>query len=208
MKYSKKTNLASICQIQSGYTARNRLEPVVEGGVPAIQLRDLNGEEDYDPAGAVLYPLAPSFERYWAGPGDVLFRSRGERNTAVVIAPDSNAAAIAILPLIVLRPNKNLVDSRYLAWAINHSITQRYLDKCALGTNIRMIPKAALDELEVELPDLETQRLITSIDTLARREHQLAHELADRNFELTGLALLKQTQRAHRNTIATKGEPS
>jgi hypothetical protein len=195
MRYSKKT-LSSICEVQSGYTARGRLEPVLAGGVPAIQLRDLKGEDPFDPSVAALYQLDQSFDRYWAKAGDVLFRSRGDRNTAVVIAPESAGAAIAVLPLIVLRPNRDVVDPRYLAWAINHPPAQRHFDKCALGTSMRMIPKAALDDLEVELPDLGTQKLIVELDALARHEHELAYELADKKLELMGFALLQQAQRA------------
>lgn len=194
MRYSQKT-ISSICQVQSGYTARGRLEPVLEGGVPAIQLRDLQGEDPLDPSSASLYQLDQSFDRYWAKAGDVLFRSRGDRNTAVVIAPESTGAAIAVLPLIILRPNRDVIDPRYLAWAINHPLAQRYFDKCALGTSMRMIPKAALDNLEVELPDLGTQKLIVEVDALARREHELTHELADKKFELVGFALLHRAQR-------------
>jgi len=196
MNYSHKKRLAAICKVQSGYTARTGLKDTAQGGVPAIQLRDLKGEEDFDPATAPVYPLGPSFERYWASAGDVLFRSRGDRNTAVVVAPESKKAAVAILPLIVLRPNRDTVDSRYLAWFINQPATQRYFDASARGTAMRMIPKAAIDDLEVDLPDIPTQRLIVSIDALARCEHALAYQLADRKLELTKFALLAQVRKA------------
>ena len=87
MIYSKKT-ISAICDVQSGYTARSGLKTAPEGGVPTVQLRDLRGEDDFDPASAPLYPLGESLEHYWARAGDLLFRSRGERNTAVLIAPD------------------------------------------------------------------------------------------------------------------------
>jgi hypothetical protein len=191
-----KTALSAICDVQSGYTARSGLKTVPEGGVPTVQLRDLRGEDDFDPASAPLYPLGESLEHYWAGAGDLLFRSRGERNTAVLIAPDSTKAAVAILPLIVLRPKRDVVDSRYLAWFIKQPEAQRYFDKCAHVTAQRMIPKACLDDLEVELPDLDTQRLIAEIDALARREYTLAHQLADKKLELTSFALLQQVRKA------------
>src|SRR5262249_5491584 len=128
--------------------------------------------------------------------GDLLFRSRGNRNTAVMIAPDSTEAVVAILPLIVLHPNRDIVDSRYLAWFINQPGTQRYFHRFARGTRLRMIPKACLDDLEVELPDRGTQRLIVEIHALARREHTLAHQLADKQLELTSFALLQQVRKA------------
>lgn len=215
MIYSAKTaRLASICEVQSGYTARTRLEPTHKGGVPGVQLRDLRGEDDFDPAGAPLYELGPSFERYWAGPGDILFRSRGERNTAVLVQTENKGAAIAILPLIVLRPNRDVVDPRYLAWFINQPVSQRYFDKCARGTNIRMIPKACLDDLEVPLPDLAKQRLVAEIDALARRECALMIQLAEKKKEFASFVLLEQVRNArpHGNgtgrSVARRRQPA
>ncbi len=196
MIYGRKTKLRDISEVQSGYTARTALKPAAKGGVQAIQLRDLQGEEDFDLASAPYYPLEPSYERNLVRGGDVLFRSRGQRNTAVVMDPSSKAAAVAILPLIVLRPNRELVDPRYLAWFINQPTTQRYFNTCAHGTSLRMIPKACLDDLEVELPELSTQRLIVEIDGLARREHALANRLADKRLELMSFALLSQARKA------------
>lgn len=197
MVYSTKSvKLSTVCQVQTGYTARSRLEPAEDGGVPAIQLRDLRGDEDYDPSDAPLYELGPSFGRYWAKPGDVLFRSRGEQNTAVAIAPGAKGAAIAVLPLIILRPKPDIIDTRYLAWFINQPASQRYFDKCARGTRLRMIPKGCLDDLEVAVPDLATQRLVAELAALARREHELAVRLADKKLELTSFALLAQVRDA------------
>jgi hypothetical protein len=194
MTYSIKNALSAICDVRIGYTARQGLK-TTPGGIRAIQLRDLHEEDDLDPASAPLYPLDPSLkQRYSAGAGDLLFRSRGNRNTAVMIAPDSTEAVVAVLPLIVLRPNRDVVDSRYLAWFINQPRTQRYFHRYARGTRLRMIPKACLDNLEVELPDFGTQRLIVEIHALARREHTLAHQLADKKLELTSFALLRQAK--------------
>lgn len=197
MSYRHKIEkLSSLCEIQTGYTARTGLEPTAKGGVPAIQLRDLRGDEDFDPSGAPQYALGPSFDRYWAKPGDILFRSRGERNTAVAIAPDAKGAAIAVLPLIILRPATAVAEGKYLAWYINQPETQRYFDKCARGTGLRMIPKACLDDLEVPVPDLATQKLIVAIDALARHECALTHQLAEKKLQLTGFALLRQVRNA------------
>ena len=55
MSYSTKSPLTAICAVKSGYTARSGLETDPEGGIPAIQLRDLHGEDDLDPAFAPLY---------------------------------------------------------------------------------------------------------------------------------------------------------
>lgn len=54
-------------------------------------------------------------------PDDVVFHSRGEQNTATVLDERLREPALAALPLMVLRPNRNVVSPEYLAWAINQS---------------------------------------------------------------------------------------
>lgn len=188
--------LSTICETKSGFTARSRLDAIADGGTRAVQLRDLSGEGDFDPASAPRYQLASSFERYWAVAGDVLFRSRGERSTAVCVAPDTEARAVAILPLIILRPDANRLDGRYLAWFINQPEAQRHFDKCARGTSLRMIPKGCLEDLDVPIPDLNTQRLVVEIDRLAQRESSLMARLSEKKQEFTSFALLEQVRKA------------
>lgn len=206
--------LSEICEIQSGYTARARLDPVESGGVPALQLRDIQRRGEFDPEDIPLYQLSGGFDRYWAGGGDVLFRSRGDQNTAVTIKPGTAKAAIAIQPLMILRPASELVDSGYLAWFINQPQTQRYFDSCARGTSMRMIPKPCIEDLDVILPDLETQRRIVEIDRLAQRERDLMHDLAEKRKSFISFALLEQARKTqpHGNgagrSVARRQKPS
>ncbi|GLS37824.1 hypothetical protein GCM10010869_34180 [Mesorhizobium tianshanense] len=195
--------LPATSDIQSGYTARTGLSATADGGVPAIQLRDVKDEGAFDPSGLPRYALSGSFDRYWAGAGDILFRSRGERNTATMIAPEAQGAAIAMLPLLILRPHRDIVEPAYLAWFINQPETQRYFDKCARGTRLRMIPKRCLDELEVPVPDLQTQLLIVEIDALARRERELAQRLSELKSEYLSFALLAHVRNAQRHDNET-----
>jgi len=193
----KHTKLSNICSIQTGFTARARLEPMEAGGVPAIQLRDLGESEAFEPVELPSYALAGNLERYWVGPGDILFRSRGEQNTAVTIVPDAKPA-IAVLPLLVLRPKRELVDPHYLTWFINQPKAQQYFDSCARGTRLRMISRPCLENLEVVVPDLATQRLVTEIDRLARRECTLMTELTEKKKRFTSFVLLDRVQNAER----------
>jgi len=203
----KPMRLSDLCTIQSGYTARSRLEPIAQGGVPAIQLGDVRADSDLDPVELPLYQLAGGFDRYWAGAGDVLFRSRGEQNTAVAIKAGANVAAIVIQPLMILRPDAGKVDPEYLAWFINQPEAQRYFDSCARGTSLRMIPKPCLEGLEVDVPDMATQRAVVEIDRLARRERQLMHELAEKRKAFTSFALLRRVRNAqpHGNGTGRSG---
>lgn len=181
-----------VCTIHTGYTARGRLEPVESGGIPTIQLRDFASDGRVDPARFARVQLDGLVERYLVRAGDVIFRSRGERNTASALDDRLREPAVAVLPLLVLRPKRNVVTPEYLAWVINQPPAQRHFDSAARGTNIRMIPRSGLDDLELDVPDLVTQKTIVAVDILAERERELAILAANRRRTLTSLILAER----------------
>ena len=181
--------VGELCSLHTGLTARGRLAATSKGGVPAIQLSDVGFGGVVSGRALLSYEIQEAPDRYYVTGGEVLFRSRGVLNAAAVVSGDLNGPAIAIAPLIIMRPNPALIVPAYLAWAINQPEAQRRLGGEAQGTNLRMIPKAALERLEICVPDIETQNLIVSIDALARREAELMHDLADRRLQFHNLIL-------------------
>jgi restriction endonuclease S subunit len=133
-------------------------------------------------------------DRYLVRAGDVLFRSRGERNTAVAIDERFGEPALAVLPLMILRPRLGVVTPQYLAWAINQPQAQRQFDVVACGTNMRMVPRASLEQLEIDLPDIETQRKIVAIDVLSERELTLTFLASEKRKELTSRILSERAR--------------
>lgn len=184
--------LPDICSIHIGYTARARFEPAADG-VLAIQLRDV-AEGGIDIAHLTRVQIGERIDRYLVQAGDVLFRSRGERNSAVALDERFVEPAIAVSPLMMLRPNPAAVIPEYLAWAINQTEAQRHFDTAARGTTIRMVPKASLDDLHIDVPDLATQRRIVVVDDLAARERALTHLLADTKRDLTNRLLAERAK--------------
>lgn len=181
--------LRDLCHIHSGYTARGRLSPLSEGGTPAIQLRDVGSEGEGLSRPLQKYDLGDLSDRYFVRGGEVVFRSRGEPNTATVVANDLVEPAAVIVPLMVMRPNKERILPEYLAWAINHPDAQRRLGAEAQGTSLRMISMAVLERLDIAVPDLQTQRRIVDLDALAKSEGRLLRTLATRREQLTSLIL-------------------
>jgi hypothetical protein len=197
--------LPNICEIRSGYTARGRLEVAQSGGVLAIQLGDVAPEGRVQVGHLTRLQIDVPPDRYFVGAGDVLFRSRGEKTTAAAIPQEFPEAALALLPLIVLRPLQGSLLPEYLAWAINQAPAQRHLEASARGTSMRMIPRAAFDDLNIDVPDLHTQRLIVETAELAGRERKLASEIADKRHQLVHAALVAAaTHRAHSVERKTK----
>lgn len=193
--------LPDVCTIHSGYTARGRLEDADDGGVLTIQLGDISADGIIHPERLTRVQLEGLPDRYFVRTGDVVFRSRGERNTASVLDDRLREPALAVLPLLVLRPKIDVVMPEYLAWAINQPPAQRHFDLAARGTNIRMIPRSSLDDLNLEIPDIETQAKIVAIDALAEQERALALLVAERRRRMLSMIL---GERANRLRPATR----
>jgi hypothetical protein len=181
--------LAELSDIHSGYTARGRLEPLPEGGVPALQLRDVGTEGATPGPDFQRYDLGKLPDRYFVRGGEVVFRSRGEPNAAAAIRDPLPEPAVVIVPLVIVRPDRARVLPEYLAWAINQPDAQRRLGAEAQGTSLRMIPMAVLENLEIAVPDLPTQKRIVELNALARQEGKLLQQLAARREELVSAIL-------------------
>ena len=194
--------LAEVCTTRLGYTARARLE-ASGTGVLAIQLRDM-AEDGLDIAGLSRVLIKESIDRYLVQAGDVLFRSRGERNSAVALDDRFAEPAVAVSPLMVLRPMRDIISADYLAWAINQPEAQRHFDLTARGTSIRMVSKASLDELNIDVPDSPTQRRIVAAHDLAARERALTHLLADTKQDLLNRILAERAKSKRTQTTTPK----
>jgi hypothetical protein len=181
--------LTETCSIYTGYTARGRLEPAQSGGVPVIQLRDISGDGGVDAPQLTRIDLSGVLDRYFVRAGDVIFRSRGERNTASALDERFSEPAVAVLPIMILRPKLGVIIPQYLAWAINQPAAQRQLNTAACGSKMRMVPRSSLEHLDVDVPDLETQHKIVAVDALSEREQTLAILAAQKHKKLTSLIL-------------------
>jgi restriction endonuclease S subunit len=194
--------IADVSDIHSGYTARGRLDPVQGGGVPAMQLRDVGVTGDLTVKGLQRYDLGLLSGRYFVSGGEVVFRSRGEPNIAVAIPDPLPEPVVVTVPLVIVRPNGRRILPEYLAWAINQPDAQRTLGEEAQGTGLRMIPMAALGDLEIALPDLQTQKRIVELDILARQEGQLLRQLAARRETLVSAILGDAAKAADQKEIS------
>jgi hypothetical protein len=184
--------LVDVCAIQTGYTARGRLESVEQGGMLALQLRDILPNGRVSTTSLLRTQIEGPFERYVARPGDVVFRSRGERNTAAVIEGSIPEPVLALLPLMILRPDPAVLSGAYLAWALNQEPAQRHFEEEAQGTSLRMVSRSALENLKIAVPSLETQQKILRVNALAEQERELAEQLTLKHYELIHRVLIER----------------
>jgi len=182
--------LSEVCDIQTGYTARGRLEAVDVDGVPVISLRDFGSDGVVRASELQRVQIQAPDKRYYVSAGDVVFRSRGERNTAFALGSDFQESSVAVLPLMIIRSKTGNIIPEYLAWLINSPRSQSYFDAEAQGTSMRMISKSTLDDLDVVIPEVSIQQKIVEVAGLASRERELLSSLANKRARLISASLL------------------
>lgn len=183
--------LSEVVDIRPGYLTRKGVEPKESGSHCLLQIRDFNRER------TVLYP--EGFVRFTPenlssvepiGAGDIVFLAKGANNFAyaVDVLPTPTLAASYFF---VVRP-KSAILPAYLAWFLNQESTRRELSKLASsGVRMPVVRKAVLENLEIPVPSLTTQKNIVELNCLMIGEQSLMNELAEKKRMLVSAACMK-----------------
>lgn len=115
-------------------------------------------------------------EKHLLKEGDVLFAAKGTKNFAVVFE-NHNEPAVASTSFFVIRLSDKRVLPQFLAWFLNNPTTQVLLKGQAIGTSIPSISKQVLENLEITIPSVETQRTILQITKLRAKEKVLKQQI-------------------------------
>lgn len=128
---------------------------------------------------SVLHPDLKALgisEKHKLKDGDVLFAAKGTKNFATVYE-HHNEPAVASTSFFIMRlTNKNLLPE-FLAWFLNSQPTQTLLKGQAIGTSIPSISKQVLENLEIAVPSIETQKAILQITQLRNKEKSLKQKI-------------------------------
>lgn len=114
-------------------------------------------------ASSVLPTSAPSRARQLVESGDVLISSVRPNLNAVAVVPDSLDGATASTGFVVLRPKRQLIDSRYLFhWVRGDQFVTAMVAR-STGANYPAVTESVVRDSVVPLPSLEEQRHIATI---------------------------------------------
>jgi hypothetical protein len=186
--------LGQVASIRMGYPFRSRLEHDAAGAIAVVQMKDIDDASLLHLEDAVRVNMPDFNEHHLIRQGDLVFRSRGRTNSVALISEDVGPAVLAA-PMLLIRPVDVL--PAYLLWYINLPAIQAALAAQAEGTAVRMISKAALEQLVIEVPPLETQRRIVEIGQLAHLEAKITTKLMDRRKALIDGILMRKAQDTH-----------
>ena len=180
--------LGDLCLIQSGFSARSRLDPQTDGTL-ALQQGCVTAAGQLDLSFASFVDPGVGSTQHAVATGDVLLRSRGNVVSAWAVDEKVQGPAIALLPLYILRPDTDILDPGYLAWLLMQGAARTYFARESVGSNIQMIKKPVIAALPIELPALPTQRGIAKIADLATQQQSLETRLTALRLEHTNLQL-------------------
>ena len=175
--------LKDIALVQMGLAFRSRIEPEADGTVAVIQMRDLTEDNRLDHRNLITIKMNDLSDRHLVKRRDLIFRSRGQTTTAVIIDTEIGLAVVAG-PLLRVRVTSRHVLPEYLCWFVNQASAQAFLHSRATGTAMTVIGKSALDDLQVPLPALETQEQIVVLADLSNKEQRLMRRLAKQKEKL------------------------
>ena len=173
--------LKDIATISTGLTFRSAVQASDQGNLRLIQMKDLGSDNRVHLAEAVYINVSKINENQYAQKHDLIFRSRGATNTAVLLADDVDNVVISA-PLFRVRVTGNKTIAEYLLWWINQPLSQKYFARYAEGSILQMVSKQHLEDLPVTLPPMAQQRKIATLHDLLIQEQALLDRLKSRKM--------------------------
>lgn len=165
--------------IQIGQNFRCRLENVKKSNAYVIQMKDLTEDNRLNCDSLFGIDIDEINGKYLIKKNDILFRSRGKTNTAVLVDQEV-AYTVVSSPLYRIRVLTNNVTPAYLCWFINHPSSQLYFAKMAKGTSVQMIDKKTLGELKIYVPSLDIQDKVVTLNNLSNKEQKIIKEILNK----------------------------
>ena len=174
--------LGEIADIRSGYTLREAITPVLGGDIRILQIKDIEQDWQLDPdvlpaIGWEQHALPPLLEK-----GQIVVAARGNRNTAAVYRGDIPVIATNQFLVVTLKKKESDFVPEYLGWVLNQPMIQQQFQRS--GSNIQLITKAALMQVLVPVPAIETQHQISQLQRIWHHEDDLINKLQDNRRQL------------------------
>lgn len=179
--------LKNITRIRFGLNAKT----TDAGSISCIQGKDFDADLQLTPH--TVYKL--SSQNF--NPKDILqkdeiiFSGKGSRNYAVVWN-NQIKEAVASSTFFILTIIDKIISPEYLAWYLNSEKAKSYFKPFFIGVTIPNITKKVLEDMDVAIPDLSTQKLIISTDKLIKEEAQLLQSIASKKEKVISQLLLNK----------------
>ncbi len=183
-KLYMKYQLKDIADIYSGVYAP--ASPI--GDIVCLQVKDLL--MPHPETSATRIEDAPRLAEYKLRKGDLLFAGKGTTYLCKIF--DMDITAVASTTLYSIRLKERTATPEFIRWYLCQPNVIAYFKASQVGSNAPLIHKPVLENLEVIIPDLKTQKLITQLASLQEREEQLLKSIAGKKTLITNQILFNE----------------
>lgn len=177
---NKNPKLSDIVNIRSGMvvprTVNNDKNQLTDAFVRMIGTSDFDDDAILrnDLEANVL--IKPAIEKNFLQYNEILFNAKGRRFFAALFQ-NEYSFTIASTSFLVLTINDNIILPEYLVWYLNHPETLKVFNSKMTTQNIPSITKQELGELEIIIPNFDTQNKIVKLDFLKKEQIKTQKEL-------------------------------
>ena len=183
----KKVRLQNIAELTSGVY----LKASPAGKIAYLQVKDLLMTSPETTATRIEY--IPKLNNYLLKKGDLLFAGKGTTYLCKVF--DLNIPAVFSTTLYSIRLRSNLISPEYLCWYLNHPSVVAAVKTAQAGTGTPLIHKPTLENLEIIIPDYETQQRIVELSYLQKREKEILEAIAEKRMQVTNQILINELKK-------------
>jgi len=169
--------LQHIADVQFGVSTKTS----EKGSVVCFQVSNLNENNGLNTESLFYIEDESEFDHNDLLKGkDILLPAKGTKLTAVLMPDDFESLATASSSLFVIRISSRKILPEYLQWFLNLPQTQWNLERVMTGTNISSLSIKELRKVEIQIPELDTQRKIISLKDLQEKEAQIMYALSNK----------------------------
>lgn len=183
----KKFRLQNIAELSSGIY----LKGSPAGKIACLQVKDLLMPSPETTATRIEY--IPKLDNYLLRKGDLLFAGKGTTYLCKVF--DLNIPAVPSTTLYSIRLHSDLVNPEYLCWYLNHPSVIATIKTSQAGSGTPLIHKPTLENLEIIVPNYETQRMIVELSSLQKREKEILEAIAEKRMQITNQILINELKK-------------
>jgi restriction endonuclease S subunit len=169
--------ISDCAEILPGYALKARAEHEREGSFQVVMAKHVPDVTPYRyiEAHKLRMTLTGSPQKYQVRTGDVLFLSRGIRNSAAAVeyVPEPTVASSTFY---ILRVQPGIYPA-YLAWCLNQLPIQARIGQIRTGAGTPIVPRNLLGAIEIPVPPLEDQQRLAELGALMIRELEICTRL-------------------------------
>lgn len=187
MNTKKKVRLQNIAELTSGIY----LKGSPAGKIAYLQVKDLLMPSPKTTATRIEY--FPKLDNYLLKKGDLLFAGKGTTYLCKVF--DLNIPAVPSTTLYSIRLRSKIISPEYLCWYLNHPSVVAAVKTVQAGTGTPLIHKPTLENLEIIIPDHETQQRIVELSFLQKREKEILEAIAEKRMQVTNQILINELKK-------------